>query len=337
MNAKIITALLLVAVLLCGCGGAADNSSSTPVPSEKPDVSSAPSTPASSEPTPSVPDVDVSETYGDLLAKMPTRDREVIAMGDLTAEQYADALSRLEAVLDGYDRKVSVVAYSLDGRKALGYNTRAKIFCACAVKAPYTLYCCRQMEKGAANLSTQMTYEAKHYEPGTGDMQYSPYGTVFDMRTLLGKSMSISDNVGYLMSVDYFGRDGYNEWISSLGCDSLQISPTVWSLKTRARELAVAWREIYNYFQKGGEYAKFLYDSSTGTAGNYSTQSLNVKYSHKQGHNSGGDWKSYTDAGIVWKDGSPYILVILTNAPGPSSYDANTFAEIAKIIHNELF
>ena len=168
-------------------------------------------------------------------------------------------------------------------------------------------------------------------------MQYSPFGTVFDMKTMLHKSMSISDNVGYLMSVDYFGRDGYNEWIKSRACPSLMIKPTVWSLRAKAQELALAWRDIYGYFREGGEYAEFLYNSCTGTAGNYSTENLGAEYSHKQGHNRSGDWTSYTDAGIVWKEGAPYILVILTDAPGPSVYDAKAFGEIANIIHNELF
>ena len=107
------------------------------------------------------------------------------------------------------------------------------------------------------------------------------------METALGKSMSISDNVGYLMSVDFFGRDGYNEWISSLGCDSLKIKPTVWSLRTKANDLVKIWCEIYNYFESDAAHSKFLYDSCTGTAGNYATESLDgVEYSHKQGHNS---------------------------------------------------
>ena len=72
---------------------------------------------------------------------------------------------RLEKILDGYNRSVSVVAWSLDGKKAFGYNTVAEIFCACAVKAPYTHYCCLQMEQGCATLDTKMEYEQKNYEP----------------------------------------------------------------------------------------------------------------------------------------------------------------------------
>lgn len=275
--------------------------------------------------------------YNDLLKEMSDGGKALSLYGDLTDSKYSEAAARLESILKDYSREISVVAYSLDNKKALGFNTEAELFCACTVKAPYTLYCCQQMDKGIGSLQTVLTYEKKHYESGTGDMQYSPFGTQFSLETALFKSMSISDNVGYMMSVDYFGRDGYNEWIESIGCSSLKIKPTVWSLKAKARELALSWREIYNYFESDAAHSKFLYNSCTNTAGNYATAALeDVSVSHKQGHNRTGDWLAYSDAGIVWRE-EPYIIVILTNAPGPSSYDAGVFAEVIKIIDGEMF
>lgn len=265
-------------------------------------------------------------------------DKTVEVSGELENVRYLQKISELHDILNGYSYNVSLSVCSVDGSKGLYYNTNAEIFGACTVKSAYTLYACKQMEKGNGNLQTQITYEQKHYESGTGDMQYSPFGTVFSMETALYKSMSISDNVGYIMSVDYFGREGYNNWVSELGCESLIIKPTVWSLKTKSNDLVKIWREIYDYFQTDSDYAKFLYDSCTNTAGNYATAALDgVEYSHKQGHNSTGDWLSLSDAGIVWKENSPYIIAIITDSPGPSGYSADVFAKIINIVHNDLF
>lgn len=265
-------------------------------------------------------------------------DEKIKAVGALTGDEYSEIITELQSVLNEHKYNISLSVYSVDGSRGLEYNTQSGIFGACTVKAAYTLYACKQMESGNGSLDTQMTYEQKHYEPGTGDMQYSPFGTVFTMETALHKSMSISDNVGYLMSVDYFGRDGYNAWISELGCESLKIKPTVWSLKTQANDLVRIWCEMYNYFLTDTEYARFLKKSCTNTAGNYATAALSgVEYSHKQGHNSTGDWLSLSDAGIVWKGDTPYIIAILTDAPGPNSYSAGEFAKIINIVHNKLF
>ena len=330
---KLTAVVLCLALFLSACGGSAT-----------PPESNIPSTPSEQggEVSPPVENNDPQKTkepspYGDLLSQIGETGKNLVALGDLKKDEYSSALAELEKVLKGYSREVSLTVYSLDDYKALYYNTSAGIFSACAVKAPYSLYCCMQMEKGKATLDTEMVYEQKHYETGTGDMQYSPVGTAFDMRTIINKSMSISDNVGYLMQVDYFGREGYNDYVSALGCDSLKIKPTVWSLYTKSHHLAVAWREIYRYFETETELSKFLYSTCTNTANNYATAALEgVDVSHKQGHNRTGDWKSYSDAGIVWNGDNPYIIVVLTNAPGPSGSDAEFMADIINIVHNKL-
>ncbi len=330
---KLLAAVLSVALFLSACGGSTipHDDNAPPTPSEQGGEELKPETPSEQpqkkEPSP----------YGDLLSQIGETGKNLVALGDLKKGEYSEALAELEAVLKGYSREVSLTVYSLDDYKALYYNTSSGIFSACAVKAPYSLYCCKQMESGKGTLDTEMVYEKKHYETGTGDMQYSPLGTTFDMRTIINKSMSISDNVGYLMQVDYFGREGYNSYVSSLGCDSLKIKPTVWSLYTKSHHLAVAWREIYRYFKTETELSRFLYSTCTNTANNYATAALkDIDISHKQGHNRTGDWKSYSDAGIVWNGDNPYIIVVLTNAPGPSSSDAEFMAKIINIVHNKL-
>ncbi len=295
------------------------------------EISEITETPESSEITEDIP-------KEDLLSFINDHGKDIFFYGDLSKSEYDTAIADLEKVLDGYDKNVSLVAYSLDGKKALSYNTEADIFPASMIKAAYALYCCKQMEKGNGSLKTEMVYEKKHYEIGTGDMQYSPIGTVFTMDTIISKTMSISDNVGYLMMVDYFGRDGYNQWISDLGAPSLQIKPTVWCLSASAKEWAVVWRELSRYFETDSEHAKFLYNCCTNTKGNFATACLEgASYSHKQGHQRSGDWHSYSDAGIRWKEDKSYIYVILTDAPGPSAKEEKFFADIMTIVDTQLF
>lgn len=284
-----------------------------------------------------VPNIVASKKYDDLLGKITDFGKTVIGYGDLSNEEYKTTLLELEDVLDNYNKSISVVAYSLNNTKALAYNTEKALFCACTVKAPFSLFSCLEMDKGNGSLDTKMKYEKKHYEPGTGDMQFSPVGTIFDMKTIIHKSMSISDNVGYFMQVDYFDRVKYNTWISNLGAPSMQIKPTVWSLKAKSKELALSWREIYNYFISGAEHAQFLYSTCTNTADNFATAGLEgVDYSHKPGFNGGSEWPSYCDAGIVWNGQGSYIIVILTNTSGKTSAGAKVMKDIIQIVHNKL-
>ncbi len=285
----------------------------------------------------SLPSVSESDKYGDLLAQIPAG-KKLTMLGDLTDEKYSDAAARLEKLLNGYDRTFSLVAFSLDNLKAVSYNAEAELFPACTVKAFYSLFSCLEMDKGNGSLDTVMTYENKHYEPGTGDMQYQPIGTKFDMKTIISKSMSISDNVGYFMQVDYFGRDAYNNWVTAEGGPSLTVKPTTWALKAKADEHAVLWREIYRYFMSDAKHAEFLYSTCTGTDYNFSTSKLDgVAYSHKSGFNRDTKWNSMSDAGIVWKGQSPYVVVMLSNAPGINSTAQSLMDEVITVLHNELF
>ena len=339
-------AILLSAIMLfAACGDSQSSSepgSSTPDASSS-DITSSDTVSVPEKPTETdfgVPIIEVSDTYGDLLAEIGGG-KNLTALGELSEPKYADALSRLETSLKGYSKEFSLVAYTLDNKKAVSFNAETELFPACTVKAFYSLYNCMEMDKGNGSLDTEMEYKYEHRDPdwGTGDMKFSKYGTVFDLKTIITKSLAISDNVGYNMQVSYFGRDGYNKWVSGVGCPSLQIKPTVWALRTKADEHAVMWREIYRYLiNEDSKHAEFLYSAFTGTEGNFATKALEgVKYSHKQGFNSGGGWHSMSDAGIVWKDGNPYVIVMLTNSQGITASAQSVMDDAINIIHNELF
>ncbi len=342
-----IACLLIVLLMLGGCKP--KDTSSNPSSSDQPSSSSVPGNTESSdtssvtEPTETafgVPLVEESDAYGDLLSQIPGG-KNVTALGELTEDKYRDAVLRLENALKGYSKEISLVAYTLDNKKAVSFNAEKELFPACTIKAFYSLYNCIEMDNGKGSLDTEMEYKYEHRDPdwGTGDMKFSDYGTIFDLKTIITKSMSISDNVGYNMQVAYFGREGYNKWVSELGGPSLQIKPTVWALKTKADEHAVLWREIYRYLiSEDAKHAEFLYSTCTGTAQNFASSALkDVTYSHKQGFNSGGGWHAMSDAGIVWKEGSPYIIVMLTNSQGITSSAQKVMDEAINIIHNELF
>jgi len=335
---KILSLLLALALVLGGCAATGEENTVTEDGVES-GFGNEENPPESHVPETAAPPVtEEKPDYGDLLLKTEEHGKDLVPAGALCGEEYASALGDLEKVLDGFGYNVSLVIYSLDGQKALSYNTEKTLFCACTVKAPYVLYCLREMEKNGISLETKLEYKSEHYESGTGDMQYSPIGTEFTLETIIDKTLGISDNVGYRMLVDYFGREGYNKWISEMGCPSLQISPTVWSLKAKALELALFWREMDAYFKSDGKYAEFLYSVCTGTESDYATQSLGeVHTSHKSGHNGSGKWLAYSDAGILWQENGDYIYSILTDAPGIfSSAGANLMKEAMGIIHNKL-
>ncbi len=344
---RFVVVIFVLAVLVSACGSRIADTDISIAESE--DTSLPPDESAVSKPEISLPEISAEESLPESSAEesLPEPQREpilpliqnhsgLVGYGDLEKEEYSSVLADLEAKLASYDNTISFVVYSIDNSKAIGYNTEARVFCASAIKAPFAFYACTVMEEQGIPLSTEAVYESKHYETGTGDLQYQPIGSVFTLETVISKAMSISDNVGYNMTVDYFDRTKYNEWITDNDMGSLAVSPTVWSLKSSALDFAKVWGEMYKYFDTDSEYAKFLYNSCTNTDGNFATQMLDVSYSHKQGHNRSGGWHSYSDAGIVWDGESSYVFAILSDIPGPNATGERMMEDIMTVI-DQLF
>lgn len=235
--------------------------------------------------------------------------RDIKVFGDIDED-----LSEIETALDGYGQKISVLAYSLDGKKAIAYNTNQKYFSACTIKAGYVLSCCKQIDQGTYNADDVMTYESKHYHTGSGKIKNQPYGTKYSIKTLLHEALYISDNVAYEMLVDYFGHEYYNKMIKKLGCTGLELKG-LWSHNVTVNDLGILWSEIATYLESDSTMSETLRKACTNSPYNYGSQfTTDVDYSHKSGDNFG-DYAAYNDAGIMWGE-TPYVYVVLTNSEG---------------------
>lgn len=245
-----------------------------------------------------------------------TNNSELKTFGDLNVD-----VSKIQSILNNYNKNISILTYSLDGKKAIAYNTEKTYFSACTIKAGYVLSCCSQIEEKMANKDTLLTYQSKHYHDGSGKIKNQPYGTQYTIEKLIHECLSISDNVAYEMLYDYFGIDHYNRMINDLGCDGLSLNG-MWAYKVKVNDLAALWLAINKYFESGSEMSNILKNACTNTPFNYGSRFLtNVNYSHKSGDNFG-QFAAYNDAGIVWSE-NPYVYVVLTNSEG-DSIDKNT-------------
>ena len=239
---------------------------------------------------------------------------------------------QLQNVLQGYNKKISLVVWRKDGSKALSYNTQQTYFSACTVKAGFMLSVCKLIDQGLADENAMMAYEEKYYHRGSGRIRKNPYGAKYSLKTLVNLSLSISDNVAYKMLNAYFGRDEYNAYMDQLGCPSLK-SDGMWVYNANVRDYIIIWNEIYDYVLSDAKMAETFKIACTNTDFNYGTESLpeGIDYSHKSGDNFGAS-AVYNDAGIVWHDNA-YIYAVFTNSEG-TSYDIKTVNSVMDIVYD---
>lgn len=239
----------------------------------------------------------------------------VKAFGDIEVTE--NQLAELTELLKTYGNNISFKAVSVDGTKGISYNSNGEYFAASAIKAPYLLYCYQQMDAGNGTLDEEMVYTSKYYRDGTGEIKNSADGTVYSLEEVMRRVIWNSDNSGYYMCADRWGKDGYNQLMEQLGADRLKFSShSIWVFDVRVTDFIIAWKGIYDYFETNTEHSKKFYDSTTNCkwslfGGGIKDSVIAQKY--------GWTDESYSNAGIIYGENTTYLLAVFTDSAGEDS------------------
>lgn len=226
-----------------------------------------------------------------------------------------ERLAEMEEIFKKYRFDTSFYIIDLESQASIGLNADKVHSAASTVKAGFALYCFKQIAAGNARYNDTMKYEERHFLKGSGSTQNSVYGTVFTIKALLYRQLYNSDNVAHLMLVDFFGYDGYNEMVQSLGVENTIGRSSKFGDYT-PQELGLIWQEIYNFKDTCDEGA-LLWEYLTTNLYNELRTELEDEYevlAHKSGWNSRG----YHEAGIVMSE-RPYVVVVMTETGNRNS------------------
>ena len=240
-----------------------------------------------------------------------------------------ELMAKFNNIIDNRIKDFSFYVISLDQKLSFGFNPDQRQSCASSIKAPFSLFCYKQLENGEGSLDEIKSYDSSFYCGGSGIMQYSDK-VDYTIRELLYNTIHYSDNIAYGMVFDRFGAEGYNEMLDTLGCTELKLTPYCEWGHTTSKEMAIVWQEIYRY--KDTEYGKIFFDDLINAEYNFIKNTLsNYTIAHKSGYNDG----NYNDHGIVFDDEVPYIISIMI--PNPNGIDNHPYlmSQIASL-SNEL-
>lgn len=270
--------------------------SQPPAPTEAPAAPSEP--PAVSEPEPE-PEPEAEPTLADTIRTAEACD----------LSQWPE----LAAALQG-STNASFMAIDLASGKTLACQPDTALYIASAIKAPYALYVCRQLDAGNVFEDEAIEYQEKFYDEGSGNIKSAQPGTMYRLDYLLQESILHSDNIAYRLLVNRCGKEDFNAMLDSLGItEGMHFTATnIWP-KATPRELALCWNEIYNYIQSGAPHSALLAQILTNSSA-YSPIRKAFVYQRTVAAKYGWDQSSYVDAGIVYSaEGQPqYLLAILT-------------------------
>ena len=225
---------------------------------------------------------------------------------------------------------VSFAMLDLDSGTLIASNGKYYMGTASTVKMPFMLYCLNEMESGWPTLDTTMTYTAQDYHSGSGIIQTYNYGTVLTIRDIINTIFDYSDNIGYYMLQRQFGIDGYNKFISSLGCRVTMNYSNRWGYIC-ATDSCKEWLKMYEYFDKG-KYGTFMRNGFKHSCASNFRRGIGNKYTVYS--KCGWTEDLHHDTAVVEAE-HPYVLISFTNRV--SAGRLMEIAQAADAIHTDMW
>ena len=170
--------------------------------------------------------------------------------------------------------------------------------------------------KGVAYNADQPFYSASTIKgPYVACLGAKVPSSVSSWRSTMESTIRVSSNEGYNALRNAFGAAPMRTWCSEAGVSTAIANSNYTNLSSR--DLAKLWLRNYTYFTSGV--------SNAATVQSWYTSSLNSVIHYNLGSryymNTKPGWiglsvHAANDAGIVWANGRPYIVAIMSNSPG---------------------
>jgi beta-lactamase class A len=202
---------------------------------------------------------------------------------------------------------------------SVGYNAGSAMPAASTIKVPVMVEVFRQLEGGRFDLNTRVKLRASDKDYGSGDLADAPAGRSYPVSELLEQMIEVSDNTATNMLIRLVGRSNINDCMSELGLEHTYLATDVrtshWSVRTALRSSPGDMVRLLSLMAKhklvdawsSNEMISILEEDQINTL---LPQPLpeDVQIAHK----TGSFFDTLNDVGIVFEDGAPYVIAVMT-------------------------
>jgi beta-lactamase class A len=249
------------------------------------------------------------------------------------AWEKAPALQQaVSQAMAGFPGRYSIVVYDLKADKQFAVNETERFHPASTIKMPVALYALEQHRAGKLGWNDLIQYtEADFESPGGGAFEKEPFGGLYPVENLVGRSLRYSNNVAVNMLGRHLGWENIRAWTRSIDGELWRepdASPSVNALS----ELGW-WRHLERLTRQDPKMAELLMAPlrEVGYDGRIAAGLPDgVKFVHKFGSYDG----SYHDTGWVMGD-KPFLLIVLTHGATVDEADA-AIAGVTKVIYEVM-
>ncbi|CAM3313801.1 serine hydrolase [Vagococcus fessus] len=262
------------------------------------------------------------ETY---IEKRESKRKPTFSSGEFKEKLDADLASFLAE--KGGD--ISVHVETTDNKFAYNFYGDEVKRTASSIKLPFISYLMTLVDSGLVDLDTVLTYTANFKLDGTGIIQFEPFGSQYTVKELAELVIRHSDNVAYIMLLNFVGEANFIQFLAEL--DPASPPNRVFST---ARILSKSMEYVHKKQEKS-DNMKLLYNwiqNSTFDDG-VEIGLPGVDVAHKTGWMP--MYKVSNDISLVFDKERPYYMTIMTVGYG-DDYSEQAIGDIAKLVDKNM-
>ncbi len=237
-------------------------------------------------------------------------------------------------IIDFIDQKqgtYGVYVMDLNTGQICGVNEDTVFHAASTFKVPVIMYLFQQIAEGKINPHKKLIYQERHYEGGTGILQYKKHGSTYTIQELAKYSIVYSDNVATNMLLELLGRKNVKKMMADLGGQIVDYSKNT----TCPRDMAIYLKALLQFNEEHPDQGALLLHYLKNTVFNDRIPPLlpeGTEVAHKIGN-----WPaqgSYHDVGIVYHPSHPYIISLFSKDAPSSDYAYKVLQQISRLVYD---
>ena len=222
---------------------------------------------------------------------------------------FASVVASKAAEFDEQGWSFGFLLMDLESGRGYAYRIDEEFYAASSYKAPFVTFVAEEfLETGKASLDDVLPAVIVDYYPAPESQRLGDLAT---------QTIVESDNGSYITICMGFSRtDEYVDWVEGIGLSAEDFEARAWYPHYDVRKASMLWVHMWQYLEsESSRYAGWLSGLLESTEVSPIREAAGTRVLDKAGWIGDDDLQAIADNGIVYLDGRPYLLSVLSDVP----------------------
>ncbi len=236
------------------------------------------------------------------------------------SDDQTQAINSATQVLTDQGHTVGFVFINLQTGMGVARDVDTDVYAASSIKGPYAAFVCSLIDQGQISRDTQCA-NTWVLDEGSSRTESS-----YSVESLMKDMVEDSNNDALRFLRSAYDSLGFEQYLANMHADVAIAQEAGSFAHYDARNSAIMWMSIYQYITQAetNENAAWLAEMMSSTNLSFVRNATEIDGMEATVYNKGGwcvgeNYNSVCDSAIVYENGVPYLLTVMTDAPDGSN------------------